>query len=128
MRFMEIDWKYLEASLEHFVKYKHIFVNVKLLLRGFLTLKLNITDIGFYRFLTFKYGFYVDVLGTGGKVGTVKLYRTVYLIPADSYGRGNVCRRMGLGEHILNFTAGFDIPFGHVYLTHILFHSAPIFF
>ena len=40
------------------------------------------------------------------------------LVPAQAQGGNHVGRRVGLGEHVLDFKAGIDVPLGHVALLH----------
>ena len=42
------------------------------------------------------------------------------LVPAEPQCRNHICRGVRLREHILDFHAGINVPFGNVVLTHRL--------
>ena len=63
-------------------------------------------------------GLVVDIRAAHREVHRVEDGRMVDLEPHQPDGRHQVGYGVGLGEHILDLAAGFDIPVGHVVLTH----------
>ena len=112
----------IKSSCHHFIdKQKHI-VCTRILCGLVISLCLYLVHFQLYCLSAKHCGLSVKVFSSDGEYGCVKFQGVIYFEPSKLICGDYIGGGVSLREHILDFQTAFNIPFGHIVISHCLLH------